>query len=62
MYGANVKKTGKAGIQYRSVRNENALCWGLMSPKHVECAIQLKHFEFVFNGTCIAKVSELVTI
>jgi hypothetical protein len=57
--GAKIKKSGEAGIQYRSVRNEGAICWGLMSPKYVESALQTQHFEFVFDGQGISKVREL---
>lgn len=57
--GVKVKKAGEAGLQYRSVRNEKAICWGLMSPVYVESVVQTKHFEFVFDGTSISKVREL---
>lgn len=58
-FGAQVKKSKAAGIQYRSVRNEGAICWGLMSPIYVESAVQTQHFEFVFDGQSISKVREL---
>ncbi len=57
-FGAKIKKSGSAGLQYRSVRNEAAICWGLMSPKYVTSAIQVKHFEFVFDGEKISVVRE----
>lgn len=59
IFGAKVKKSGEAGIQYRSVRNEGAVCWGLMSPSYVESAVQTQHFEFIFDGEGIANVREL---
>jgi hypothetical protein len=59
IFGAKVKKVEEAGIQYRSVRNKGAVCWGLMSPVHVESAVQTQHFEFVFDGQGISKVREL---
>lgn len=59
IFGAQVKKSGEAGLQYRSVRNEASICWGLMSPSFVESAVQTRHFEFVFDGESISKVREL---
>lgn len=57
--GMQVKKSGEAGLQYCSVRNEGSLCWGLMSPIYVESVVQTQHFEFIFDGNKIAKVREL---
>lgn len=59
IFGAKVKKSGEAGLQYRSVRHEGATCWALMSPSPVESAVQTQHFEFVFDGEGISKVREL---
>jgi hypothetical protein len=59
IFGAKVKKSDEAGLQYRSVRNEGSTCWGLMSPAHVESAFQTQHFEFIFDGESISKVREL---
>ena len=56
LFGAKMKK---AGIQFRSVGNAGAICWGLISRLHVESAIQTQHFEFVFDGEGISKVREL---
>ena len=58
--GAQLKKQAEQGVQYRSVRNIGATCWGLFSPKHVATAIQTKHFEFIFDGQAMSKVRELV--
>lgn len=58
IFGAKVKKSKEAGLQYRSVRNEGSICWGLMSPSHVESAFQTQRFEFVFDGKIISKVRE----
>lgn len=57
--GHAIKKSGDAGLQYRSVRNVGSTCWGLMSPRYVEEAIQTQHFEFIFDGSRISKVREL---
>lgn len=67
-FGATLKKNNAQGIQYNSVRNmaekdssKKSICWGLFSPKYVSCAIQTKHFEFVFDGEKIPYVRELVS-
>ncbi len=52
------RKQGQQGIEYDSVRNKGAVCWGLYSPKFVLSAIQTKHFEFVFDGSRISQVRE----
>jgi len=57
--GAGVKKSDEAGLQYRSVRHEGSICWGLMWPAYVYSAFQTQHFEFVFDGERISKVREL---
>ncbi|WP_407670344.1 RES family NAD+ phosphorylase [Nitrincola iocasae] len=59
IFRAKVKKSGEAGLQYRSVRHAGATCWALMSPSPVESAVQTQHFEFVFDGESISKVREL---
>jgi len=59
--GAKMKKANNEGLQYNSVRNKNAICWGLFSPIHVSSAIQTKHFEFIFDGKSISSVRELVS-
>lgn len=58
-FGLKIKTKGEDGVQYRSVRNQGGTCWGLMSPRFVESAIQIKHFEFVFDGESISRVREL---
>lgn len=59
IFGYKIQKANEAGLQYRSVRNEGALCWGLMSPIYVESAVQTLHFEFIFDGERISKVRKL---
>ena len=59
IFGAKVKKSEEDGLQYRAVRNNGSICWGLMSPSHVEFAVQTQHFEFIFDGESISKVREL---
>lgn len=59
VFGKKIKKKGMPGIHYRSVRNKDSICWGLMSPIFIESAIQTKHFEFIFDGNSISNVREL---
>ncbi|APD91961.1 hypothetical protein BM525_18945 (plasmid) [Alteromonas mediterranea] len=59
LLGASVMKRNYPGVQYSSVRNEGATCWGLMSPRYVSSAVQTQHFEFMFDGERITKVREL---
>lgn len=59
--GTKMKKANEQGIQYTSVRNKSAICWGLFSPIYVASAIQTKHFEFIFDGNSISNVRELVS-
>lgn len=61
VFGIQVKKAGEAGLQYNSVRNPGAICWGLMSPEFVESAVQTRHFEFVYDGKQISQVREITT-
>ncbi len=58
-FGRDLRRRGEDGIQYRSVRNLGGTCWGLMSPRFVQSAIQIKHFEFIFDGERISTVRQL---
>ena len=58
-FGAKVKQSGDAGIQYRSVRNDGAIYWALMSPMYVESVVQTRHFEFIYDGRRTSTVREL---
>lgn len=62
LFGNTLRKNGELGIYYKSVRNNGAYCWGLFSPQTVHSAIQTKHFEFVYDGTCISTVRQISTI
>lgn len=59
IFGSKLKAKNAQGLEYNSVRNDGATCWGLFTPKFVKSAIQTQHFEFVYNGTKIANVREL---
>jgi len=58
--GYTLKQSQEHGIKYHSVRNHNALCWGLFSPIFIASIIQTKHYEFIFDGKSITAVRELV--
>ncbi|MFG6666455.1 RES family NAD+ phosphorylase [Halomonas sp. HNIBRBA4712] len=47
--GHGLKRAGAPGLRYRSVRNEGATCWALMTPRHVEEIVQTTHIEMVWN-------------
>lgn len=59
IFGNTLRKNKELGVYYKSVRNNDAFCWGLFSPSTVHSAIQTKHFEFVYNGKCISNVREI---
>jgi hypothetical protein len=48
-FGKQIKSDGFKGIYYHSVRQDNAYCFGLFTPKHVESVIQKKHYEFIYH-------------
>ena len=57
--GFQLRKNQEHGVKYNSVRNDQAICWGLFSPTFVSSIIQTKHYEFVFDGQSISSVREL---
>ncbi|MDI9245394.1 RES family NAD+ phosphorylase [Marinobacter sp. CHS3-4] len=60
--GKALKKEGASGLQYFSVRNPGALCWGLFTPRHVKSVVQSTHFEFVWNGEAISGIHRVSKI
>lgn len=47
--GAKLHAGGSEGVQYWSVRNPGATCWGLFTPKHVKSVVQTAHYEFILR-------------
>lgn len=47
--GGVLKEVKSEALYYHSVRNENARCWGLFTPKGVRRIIQTAHHEFTWN-------------
>ena len=58
--GQALKKAGSDGIQYRSVRQPGALCWGLFTPRHVSSVIQTAHYEFIWKDSRIQSISQIM--
>jgi hypothetical protein len=49
--GHTLKQASKAGLQYNSVRAQDALCWALFTPLPVQSVIQTAHYEMIWNGS-----------
>lgn len=45
--GTQLRKACSEGIQYHSVRNSSATCWGLFTPRNVQSIVQTAHYEFI---------------
>ncbi|MAZ06232.1 RES family NAD+ phosphorylase [Marinobacter sp. SS8-8] len=48
--GAHLRAGNSEGIQYWSVRNSGATCWGLFTPRHVHSVVQTANVEFIVRG------------
>lgn len=57
--GSKLKAQEKEGLQYNSVRQKDAICWVLFTPKKVKKIEQTAHFEFIWDGQSIAKVEKV---
>ncbi|WP_346797974.1 RES family NAD+ phosphorylase [Halomonas sp. Bachu 37] len=57
--GAAMRDNREIGIRYHSVREANAVCWGLMTPKPVRSIVQTAHYEMIWNQgiTTVIQVS-----
>lgn len=38
------------GLQYWSVRNSGAICWGIFTPRNIQSIVQTAHYEFIVRG------------
>lgn len=60
-FGASVRKDGANGVKYWSVRNQaqQALCWGLFTPKIVHSCVQTAAYEMIWSDgiTSVGKLS-----
>ncbi len=52
--GIDIVKNGHLGIRYRSVRNEDSVCWGLTTPRNVISIIQAAHYEMIWSSGLIS--------
>ncbi len=57
--GAQAKKAGHLGLQYHSVRELGASCWGLLSPQIVTRIQQTQHYEMIWNGESVSSVNQI---
>lgn len=59
--GGALRYSAGAGLRYHSVRHSGAVCWALMTPRHVKQVIQTTHFEMIWNGA-IAQINRLSAV
>ncbi|MBE8717526.1 RES family NAD+ phosphorylase [Cellvibrio polysaccharolyticus] len=60
--GSQLREQGYSGIQYHSVRNTGATCWGLFTPKVVTDIIPSALVEFVWQGDAMGEVNFLTQV
>jgi hypothetical protein len=61
-FGAAVRKSRGTGIQYHSVRHQEATCWALFTPRVVTSMIQTRHYEFVWDGQNISNINKISSL
>ena len=59
--GSRLREQGSAGLQYGSVRNKGALCWGLFSPEYVTQMVQNAHYEMIWQNGRISAINQIVS-
>ncbi|WP_019674937.1 RES family NAD+ phosphorylase [Arsukibacterium perlucidum] len=59
--GSSLRQQGSAGVQFHSVRNKGALCWGLFSPKYVTQMLQSAHYELIWQSGKISAINQIVS-
>nr|WP_276583478.1 RES family NAD+ phosphorylase [Pseudomonas sp. RIT-PI-S] len=59
--GHALRKAGRPGLRYHSVRDPGRDCWALMTPRPVTSIVQAAHYEMVWNGgiTSVSRISEV---
>lgn len=60
--GISLREQGSAGVQYGSVRNNGALCWGLFSPQYVTQMVQSAHYEMIWQNGGISTINQIVIL
>ncbi|MGP9635000.1 RES family NAD+ phosphorylase [Halomonas sp. AOP43-A1-21] len=56
--GWSVREAQAGGLRYHSVREPEATCWALMTPRQVSDVVQTTHLEMIWNGS-VAQVNQL---
>jgi hypothetical protein len=56
--GTALRAAGEPGLRYRSVRRPGAICWALLTPRHVASITQSIHLEMIWNGE-VTEVNQL---
>ena len=59
--GIRLREQGSAGVQYYSVRNSGAVCWGLFSPQYVRQIVQCGHYEMIWQNGSISAINQIVS-
>lgn len=59
--GIHLREQGSAGVQYYSVRNSGAVCWGLFSPQYVRQIVQCGHYEMIWQNGSISAINQIVS-
>jgi len=59
VFGATAKQMKVPGFRYRSVRQQDGLCWALMTPSVVRRVVQAAHYEMIWNNEQITSVNKL---
>lgn len=57
--GAQLRRDAIVGVRYHSVRQANAWCVGLFTPRQVRSMVQSCHVEMIWDGRQISAVHEL---
>lgn len=57
--GAQLRQMGMVGLRYRSVRQFNALCVALFTPRQLHSLLQSCHLEMIWDGQQICGVHQL---
>lgn len=60
--GIRLRASGSEGLQYWSVRNPGATCWGLFTPRNVQSVLQTAHYEFIVSDRGIVDRRKVVEV
>ena len=60
--GARLRAAGSEGLQYWSVRNPGATCWGLFTPRNIHSLVQAAHYEFIVSDGGIVDRRKVVGV